>query len=80
MSAGFPWYFLVNDRPVKVIATPNGGMNVLILNLTTGELEQDMAYLALCFEPGQNVKRLSEAEFNTQITALKDSLDRPDQD
>jgi hypothetical protein len=80
MSAGFPWYFLVNDRPVKVIATPDGGMDVLILNLTTGELERNMAYLTLCFEPGQNVKRLSEAEFDTQIAELKDSLNRPHQD
>ena len=78
-ASGFPWYFAIDDRPVKVVATPSGGMDVLIANLTTGKLERDMQYLAFCFEPGQNVQRLSEAEFNTRIAALRQSLgDRND--
>lgn len=70
-GAGFPWYFLIDDRPVKVVATADGGMDVLRLNLATGTLERDMAYLARCFEPGQSVQRVSEAEFNHQIEVLK---------
>ena len=78
-TADFPWYFAIDDRPVKVIATPNGGMDVLIANLNTGKLERDMQYLAYCFEPGKNVQRLSEAEFNDQMAAFKASLrDRED--
>ncbi len=78
-DSGFPWYFTINDRPVKVVATPNGGMDVLIANLTTGKLERDLQYLVYCFEPGQNVQRISEAEFNTRLTTLQTSLgDRPD--
>lgn len=73
-NSGFPWYFTINDRPVKVVATSNGGMDVLIANLTTGKLERDLQYLAYCFEPGQNVQRLSEAEFNMQMAALQASL------
>ncbi|PSB28141.1 hypothetical protein [Stenomitos frigidus] len=73
-ASGFPWYFAIDDRPVKVVATPGGGMDVLIANLTTGKLERDMQYLAFCFEPGQNVQRLSEAEFNTRIADLRQSL------
>lgn len=69
-SAGFPWYFVVDDRPVKVVATPDGGMDVLILNPETGKLERDMDYLARCFEPGQAVQRLSETEFQARIAAL----------
>lgn len=69
-DAGFPWYFAIDDRPVKVVATPEGGMDVLILNPATGKLERDMAYLARCFEPGQAVQRLSEAEFQARIAAL----------
>lgn len=77
-DSGFPWYFTINDRPVKVVATPNGGMDVLIANLITGKLERDLQYLAYCFEPGQNVQRISEAEFNTRLTTLQSSLrDRP---
>ncbi len=73
-TADFPWYFAIDDRPVKVIATPGGGMDVLIANLTTGKLERDMQYLAYCFEPGKNVQRLSEAEFNARMATLKASL------
>jgi hypothetical protein len=68
---GFPWYFAIDERPVKVVASPDGGMDVLILNPQTGKLERDMAYLARCFEPGQHVQRLSEAEFNAQVEAWK---------
>ncbi|MBW4691854.1 MAG: hypothetical protein KME27_08800 [Lyngbya sp. HA4199-MV5] len=73
-ASGFPWYFAIDDRPVKVIATANGGMDVLVANLTTGKLERDMQYLAYCFEPGQNVQRLSETEFNDRLAALRTSL------
>jgi hypothetical protein len=78
-KADFPWYFTIDDRPVKIISAPSGGMDVLVANLTTGKLERDMQYLAYCFEPGKNVQRLSEAEFNTRLAALKASLrDRQD--
>lgn len=70
-DAGFPWYFAIDDRPVKVVPTRDGGLDVLILNPETGKLERDMAYLTRCFEPGQNVQRLSEAEFNARLAALK---------
>lgn len=78
-ASGFPWYFTIDDRPVKVIAAPNGGMDVLIANLTTGKLERDMQSLADCFEPGKNVQRLSEAEFEACVAALQQALrDRPE--
>ncbi|XHX76146.1 MAG: hypothetical protein RBJ76_17035 [Stenomitos frigidus ULC029] len=73
-ATDFPWYFAIDDRLVKVIATRNGGMDVLLANLTTGKLERDMEYLAYCFEPGKNVERLSEVEFNARMATLKASL------
>ncbi|HIK17097.1 MAG TPA: hypothetical protein IGS53_17665 [Leptolyngbyaceae cyanobacterium M33_DOE_097] len=66
-KAGFPWYFAIDDRLVKVVATPDGGMDVLVLDPSTGQLEQNLAYLAQCFEPGRAVERLTEAEFTTRI-------------
>ncbi len=78
MSAGFPWFFVINDRPVKVVATPDGGMDVLILNMATGDLEGNIDYLAQCFEPGQNVQRITEEEFNTRLQSAKASLDSQD--
>lgn len=78
MSSGFPWYFLINNRPVKVEATKDGGMDVLILNLGTGELERNMAYLAQCFEPGQDVQRVTEAEFHASIAMIRAALQAAD--
>jgi len=78
MSAGFPWFFVINDRPVKVVATPDGGMDVLILNMATGDLERNMDYLSQCFEPGQNVRRITEEEFNTRLQSAKAALDSQD--
>lgn len=76
-SAGFPWYFEIDDRPVKVVATADGGMDVLILNPATGKLERDMAYLSRCFEPGLAVQRLTEAEFNTRVAAILAAPEQP---
>lgn len=70
----FPWYFIINDRPVKVVASPDGGMDVFITNLETGELERNMSYLSQCFEPGQDVTRVSEEEFNTQLESIRSSI------
>ena len=78
-GSSFPWYFEINEQPVKVVATPDGGMDVLILNHATGKLERNMSYLAQCFEPGQNVKRLSEEEFNSRVEAIKTALKNPQQ-
>ncbi len=75
MSSAFPWYFLINGRPVKVVATKDGGMDVLSVNLETGKLERNMAYLAQCFEPGQEVQRVSEAEFNSHLELIQTSLE-----
>jgi hypothetical protein len=80
MTAGFPWYFAINDRPVKVVATSDGGMDVMILNLVTGELERNMAYLSQCFEPGQNVQRLSEAEFDSRVAEIRAALENSEAD
>ncbi len=70
-KGGFPWYFAIEDgasatkvRLVQVVATADGGMDVLVFNPETKTLEQDLAYLARCFAPGQNVERLTEAEFH----------------
>lgn len=77
-NAGFPWFFVIEGRPLKVVATSNGGMDVLILNPETGKLEKDLAYLARCFEPGQDVQRISEEEFNAQVAAIRARIGQAD--
>jgi len=46
-------------------------MEVLLFNPETKELERNMDYLSRCFEPGQAVQRLSEAEFKAKISGTE---------
>jgi len=81
-KSDFPWYFAVSDRLVKVLASSDGGMDVLLANPMTGQLERNMAYLTACFEPGQDVQRLSEEEFQARLASLQQastSASQPDQ-
>lgn len=64
-------YYTVNDRPVKMVPTTDGGRRVLVMNLDTGEFEPDMSYLSRCYNPEQDVDRLSEAMFDRYVTQLR---------
>jgi hypothetical protein len=75
MSTDLPWYFAVNDRPVKVVATDDGGADVLVLDTYTGEFVRDMAYLGYFFEGGRDVDELSEAEFNSLVEKHRKRLE-----
>jgi hypothetical protein len=67
MSTDLPWYFAVNDRPVKVVPTDDGGADVLVLDLCTGGFVRNLDYLGYYFEGGRDVDELSEAEFNALV-------------
>jgi hypothetical protein len=69
-SSELPKYYAVNDRPVKMIATPEGGRDVLVMNLKTGEFERDMSYGSRIHEPGQDVDQFTEEDFNDYTTQL----------
>jgi hypothetical protein len=66
-----PWYYTVNDRPVKIVETPGGGMDVLALNMRTGEFERAMDYLSKCLGHVGDVDVLSEAEFERYVAAIR---------
>jgi uncharacterized protein (TIGR02996 family) len=75
---GLPRYYAVNDRPLKFVATPEGGMDVLVMNLRTGEFERNMDYLwvmtARGSKPHADVDSLNEAEFNRLVKMHLDDL------
>lgn len=64
-------YYTVNDLPIKMVPTTDGGRRVLVMNLDTGEFEPDMSYLSRCYNPEQDVDRLSEAMFDRYVTQLR---------
>lgn len=64
-------YFTVNDRPVKFVILPDGGMDVLALNMRTGEFERDMNYLTRCVCGYGDVDELDEAQFLTCVAVIR---------
>lgn len=66
-----PRYFAYNDRPIKFVATPEGGMDVLALNLRTGQLETNRDYLWVytgkLSKPFADIDELDEAAFNRLV-------------
>jgi hypothetical protein len=66
-----PAFYLVNDRPVRLEETADGGLTVLVYNWSTGQLEMDMSYLSRCFNAGQDVDKLSEEEFTRHVEQLR---------
>ena len=75
---GLPRYYAVNDRPIQFVATPEGGMDVLVMNLRTGEFERNMDYLwvmtARGSKPHADVDSLSEAQFKRLVQMHLDDL------
>ena len=69
-------YYTVNDRPVKLVSTLDGGRRVLVMNLHTGEFESDMSYLSRCYNPEQDVDLLSATMFEQYVSELKQEIDK----
>lgn len=65
------WY-AVNDRPVKFQPTPDGGLDVLAMNMRTGRFERDLSYLTRCLEPHADVDQFpDEASFDAYVAELR---------
>lgn len=62
-----PRYFFVGERPVKFVATADGGMDVLALDWKTGEFVREMRYLSKCSQGGGEVDEVEEAEFTAKV-------------
>ena len=67
MTRPLPWCFAVNDRPVQVVATADGGADVMTLDPQTGEFIRDMNQLAIYFEGGRDVDDLTKEQFDALV-------------
>ena len=72
----YPWYYAVNDRPVKIVLLPDGGADCLVFDFTTGDFVPDRSYFSRTIETGigKDVDQFTEAEFNTLVARLRQSL------
>lgn len=65
-------YYAVNDRPVKIVPTPDGGADCLVFDFATGGFTPDRRYLSQVLPgSGKDVDKLSEQEFAALVEARR---------
>jgi hypothetical protein len=76
MAKPYPWYYTVNDRPVKLVELPDGGCDALVFDWVTGGFVPDRSYFARVSEtcPGKDVDQLTEAQFEQLVAELRQRL------
>jgi hypothetical protein len=67
----YPWFYAVNDRPVKFVQAPSGEVEVLAYDFVSGEFVPDLSYLSAVFNPDNDVDEFNEAEFERRVAALR---------
>jgi hypothetical protein len=67
VTKALPWYFALNNRPAMAIATKDGGMDVLALNVHTGDFERDWDIYSAYLEGGRDVDDLTKSEFDALV-------------
>lgn len=67
-----PIYSIIGDRPVKGVATPDGGLDVLAFDWETGGFVRDMSHLHTLVHPlDEDADFLDEAAFEHRVSALR---------
>ena len=76
MVKPYPWYYAVNDRPVKIVQLPDGGADCLVFDFATGGFVPDRSYFARTVETGigRDVDQLTKAEFEQIVAGLRRSI------
>ena len=75
MTKPYPWYYAVNDRPVKIVELPGGGATILALDLATGAFVRDPSYWERVSNPGSSdIDSLTEREFTDRLQVLRASI------
>ena len=70
-----PRYWLVGDRPVKAVATPEGGMDLLAWEWKTGAFVREMGYLTRVMTGmDPEVDEVDAAAFEAQCQRLRGRL------
>ena len=65
-----PRYFLVGDRPVRFVSTPEGGMDVQAYDWATGDFVREMGYLSRCLGTDVEVDEVDQAAFDAALVRL----------
>jgi hypothetical protein len=73
-----PHWYSISGRPVTAQPTPDGGMDVLAFDWTTGEMVRDLDYLTKVVLPGTDTDELTSEEFDALVADLRAQLDSAD--
>jgi hypothetical protein len=69
--ADLPQYYAVNDRPVVIVETPDGGADLLAIDMRTGELVPAREYWEfLTPGSGKDVDVLTPLQWHARVVAI----------
>jgi hypothetical protein len=74
MEFGYPEYYFVGARPVKVVKTAAGGLDCLAYNWDIGEFETNLDYMAKVHFIEGEVDEVDESTFNQQVEKLRQKI------
>jgi hypothetical protein len=69
-AASLAGFFLVGDRPVKSVVTPDGGLDVLAYDPNTGAFARDMGFLTRITSRNDDTRQVSADAFDAAVQAL----------
>lgn len=67
----WPHYAIVGGKPVKVVETPDGGLETLVLDMATGEFIRDAEYFLPATKPDGDADWPTKAEFDKFVFRLR---------
>jgi hypothetical protein len=69
----YPWYYAVNDRPVKLVLTPSGGLDALVIDWESGAFVPDRSYFVKVSDTGigKDVDQLTEEQFAQAVIDVR---------
>lgn len=71
-----PKYYLLSERPVKVVRMEDGRVGAYGLNLQTGEFDLDMLYLHRATKADNDTAvEVSEEEFLAKVEELRKEIE-----
>src|SRR4051812_37096005 len=71
----YPWFYAVNDRPVKLVETADGGLDALAFDWRTGGFVPDRSYFSAISEHGtKDVDQLTAQQFDAIVSALRQPI------
>ena len=70
-----PAWYALNDRPVQLVPTPEGGLDCLALDMRTGEFVRDLSCLSRCLCSQGDVDAFADqASFDAYVSDIRQRM------